>query len=272
MRNIIITLSEGQDDIAFLSRILYVKGFEKYDKKLNDFIVPFNGLFSRKLAEKEINSFGFVSPGYLVPSVVLIKEETYIFLHNLGGDNNSRGTEIKTIIQMYEGLKSDDDDFSSYDFEYRFLFFFDADERGVEDRENSVSELLEKELKHNEIKNNYGLYIFHKDGNGTLEDLLMELMKKGNESEFENAQEYIEKNKFDDEERCKEYVCSNTDERHKGGSKFYEKKSIISVAGQLQFSAKSNSVIIEKSDYIQKDDLVTNQKCKEIADMFVKDL
>jgi hypothetical protein len=272
MSNIIITLCEGQDDIAFLSRILYVKGFKKYNKKLKNFISPFNNLFVKKLKEKEINSFGFIPSNYLVPSVVLYNEETYIFLHNLGGDNNSRGNEIKAIVEMYEGLKSSEDDFSSYDFEYKFLLFFDADNKGIKDRESNVSQLLEKELKHNEIKDNYGLYVFHKDGFGTLEDILLELMIKGNGSEFKNAKEYIENNKFENEDRCKEFVCSITDERYKGSSKFYKNKSIISVAGQLQFSAKSNSVIIEKSDYIRKNDLETNYKCKEIVDMFMKEL
>ena len=269
MSDIIITLCEGQDDIAFLSRILYIHGFKKYNKKLNEFLKPFNGLFIKKIEEKEINNFGFIPSNYLVPSVVLTKDETYIFLHNLGGDNLSRSAEIKTLIEMYEGLKSEEDDFSSFDFEYTFLLFFDADDKPIEEKETEVSELLKKKLKHNEITDIYGLYIFHKDGSGTLEDILLDLMEIGNENEFAEAQEFIEKNKFADEERCKEFICSNTEERYKGGSKFYAKKSIIAVAGQLQFSAKSNSVIIEKSDYIRKSDLEKNQKCKEISEMFI---
>jgi len=269
MSNITITLCEGQDDIAFLTRILYINGFEKYNDKLENFIKPFDKLFISNI--KRAEKFGFSPTNYLIPSVVLSKEDNYVLMHNLGGDSDGRSSEIKKILGMYNGIKSDEDDFSNYDFDYKFLLFFDADE-DIATREKSVCKLIKREIKHNEMSENYGLYIFHKDGSGTLEDILLELMKIGNESVFDSAKKYVENNKFDDQERCKEFVCSNSKEEHKGSSKFYEKKSIISVAGQLQFSAKSNSVIIEKSDYIKKVDLETNNKCKEIADMFMKEL
>ena len=268
MSNITITLCEGQDDIAFLTRILYIQGFEKYNGKLENFIKPFDKLFISKI--KQADKFGFSPANYLIPSVVLTKDNNYVLLHNLGGDSDGRSSEIKNILDMYNGIKSDKDDFSNYDFDYKFLLFFDADE-DIKTREKSVCDLLEREIKHNKMTENYGLYVFHKDGRGTLEDILLELMVHGNESEFDSAKKFVEENKFDDEERCKEFVCSNTKEEHKGSSKFYEKKSIISIAGQLQFSAKSNSVIVEKSDYIQKSDLLTNGICKEIADMFIED-
>jgi len=269
MKNIIITLCEGQDDIAFLSKLLYVSGFKKYNKELKNFINPFNDLFLQKLKEKEINNFGFVPANYLVPSVVLLKEEKYIFFHNLSGDG--RHNETQNILKMYNSLISNEDDWSSYDFEYKFLLFFDADDKGIENREKEISKLLKIKLKHNELQNNYGLYIFNKDGSGTLEDILLELMQKENKTIFGNAQEYIRRNKLKDENRTKEYICSDIEEKYKGSSKFYEKKSIISVAGQLQFSAKSNSVIIEKSDFIKKNDLLSNETCKEIIKLFLKD-
>jgi len=269
MKNIIITLCEGQDDIAFLSKLLYVSGFKKYNKKLENFINPFNSLFLQKLKEKEINNFGFVPSNYLVPSVVLFKGEKYIFFHNLSGDG--RHNETQNILKMYKSLISNEDDWSSYDFEYKFLLFFDADDKGIEIREKEISELLKIELKHNELQDNYGLYIFNKSGYGTLEDILLELMKEENETIFESAQKYIQENKFENKNRTKEYICSDIEEKYKGSSKFYKKKSIISVAGQLQFSAKSNSVIIEKSDFIKKDNLLSNETCKEIIKLFLKD-
>jgi len=269
MKNIIITLCEGQDDIAFLSSEKLEEITNDSNEKLENFIKPFNSLFLQKLKEKEINNFGFIPSNYLVPSVVLFKEEKYIFFHNLNGDG--RHSEINNILKMYENLISNEDDWSSYDFEYQFLLFFDADNKGIQKREEEISKLLKIELKHNELKNNYGLYIFNKNGYGTLEDILLELMKKENEIIFESAQKYIQENKFENENRTKEYVCSDIEEKYKGSSKFYEKKSIISVAGQLQFSAKSNSVIIEKSDFIKKSDLLNNETCKEIIKLFSKD-
>jgi len=267
MNKIIITLCEGQDDIAFLSRILYVNGYKKYGKKLKNFIKPFNELFLNKIKDKEIDGFGFIPMNYLVPSIVLYKENTYIFLHNLGGDNDSRGLEINKLINMYLNLTSDEDDFSSYDFKYKFLLFFDADEKGIQKREEEISQLIGKKLQHNKVQEKYGLYIFDK----VLEDILIDLMKNGNETIFDDAELYIKKHQFDDSQRTKEYICIDSEEKYKGSSKFYEKKSLISIAGQLQFSAKSNSVIIEKSDYITKTDLLKNDICHEIAKLFSKD-
>jgi len=40
------------------------------------------------------------------------------------------------------------------------------------------------------------------------------------------------------------------------------------VAGQLQFSGSSNSVIIANSDYIKKADILNNAHCQNIMQLF----
>ena len=37
MDNITIVFCEGQHDIAFISKILYINGYKEYKKKLKDF-------------------------------------------------------------------------------------------------------------------------------------------------------------------------------------------------------------------------------------------
>jgi hypothetical protein len=55
----IIIFCEGEHDIAFLSRILFVDGFTDYDKKIKDFNEPLNGLYMESLSDKKIEDMKF---------------------------------------------------------------------------------------------------------------------------------------------------------------------------------------------------------------------
>lgn len=90
-------------------------------------------------------------------------------------------------------------------------------------------------------------------------------MKPSNDSYFDNSKAFIDNNSIDDE-RQKEFRCHN--ETYKSANKFKEKKSIISIAGQLQFSGMNNSVIIANSDYIKKVDIDANVHCQNIIKLF----
>ena len=89
---------------------------------------------------------------------------------------------------------------------------------------------------------------------GKLENILLPLMKKDTESIFESSKKFLEENH--EVERCK--------------SKFDDLKSIIGTAGQLQISGTSNTVCIEKSDYLTNEKILDNEKCKEIIAFFEK--
>ena len=256
---------------------MFVEDFTEYKNKINDFIFPFNKQFISELSKKPIESrtIGYQSQ-YKVPAVVLVKDDEYIFFHNLGGDG--RVAERNNIVKMYNNLiSSGEDDFTSeLELEFRFLFFFDADDIGIDDRvEELKNELGCDELEHCNIilhKNEeFGCYVFHEEGSniGTLEDLLISLMQQENEQIFEQSEKYLFKNVLA-EERQKEFKCIGAEQRYTGSSKFKEKKSIISLAGQLQFSGMNNSVIIAKSDYITREKLMANAQCIEIQSLFRK--
>lgn len=53
MNKIIIVFCEGDHDIAFLSRVLYVHGFTPYNKKVKDFLHPLNKLYMNNLSKKK---------------------------------------------------------------------------------------------------------------------------------------------------------------------------------------------------------------------------
>ncbi|MBL0687404.1 MAG: hypothetical protein JJV94_06240 [Sulfurospirillum sp.] len=159
---------------------------------------------------------------------------------------------------MYQKMQDGEDDFTNYNLNFRFLYFFDADDKGISTRMDEINEELElnDKLSHSEIKEidsyEWGCYIFHKDkDSGDLEDIILDLMKPNNETIFENSLSFLDK---------------NIQKKYKDKVKI--KKSIISVAGQLQFSGVNNSVIISKSDYITCIDISNNKQCREIIKLF----
>lgn len=279
MNKIIIAFCEGQHDIAFLSKILFVDGFVPYKKKIKDFIKPLNKQYETELSKKEIadKKLGFQSE-HMVPSVALHKDENVlVLLHNLNGDGKVR--ERKQILDMYQNIQSEDDDFTKeLNLNFRYLYFFDADDKGIITRVDEInSELdLSDKLEHNKVNTieakEWGCYVFHKDENsGDLEDILLDLMTPDNENIFTNSISFLESNKLN-EDRQKEFICNATDEKYKERIKFKEKKSIISVAGQLQFSSMNNSVIIANSDYIKKSDISSNSHCVDISKLFEENI
>ncbi len=92
-------------------------------------------------------------------------------------------------------------------------------------------------------------------------------MQQENEKIFEESEKYLLENALAGE-RQKEYKDIGAEQSYTGSSKFKEKKSIISLAGQLQFSGMNNSVIIAKSDYITSEKLMANDQCIEIQSLF----
>lgn len=277
MHNLIISFCEGQHDIAFLSRILLINGFETYKNKIKDFPSPLNIQFKNKLASKNIadTKLGFQA-NYIIPAVALCKNNTIVLFHNLGGDGRLK--ERKEVLNMYINLigDSNEDEFTSAPkMLFRFIYFFDADDKGINSRVTELNnELnLSQSVEHNKIVeidgHEWGCYVFHKDDDsGDLEDILIDLMVKDNEDIFSSCEKYLKINELE-EDRKKEYVCTSESEEYKTQCKYKHKKSLISVAGQLQFSGMNNSVIIAKSDYIKKRDLEENNHCLNIKKLFI---
>ncbi len=275
MNKIIVVFCEGQHDIAFLSRILFVDGFTPYNKKINKFIKPLNEQYIKNLENNNIadRKLGFQSE-HMIPSVALHKNENILVLfHNLSGEE--RSGERKSILDMYKGMQSEDDGFSNFNLNFRFLYFFDADDKGITTKISNINEELElsDDIEYNELVTidsyEWACYIFHKsdEEKGDLEDVLLELMKPNNKEIFDNSEVFLKSNELD-EDRQKEFVCNSSEEKYKTRNKYKEKKSIISIAGQLQFSGMANATIIANSDYIKKSDIENNKHCKHIVELF----
>ncbi len=276
----IIVFCEGDHDIAFLSKILFVHGFTSYGKRVNEFDKPLNNLYIKNLSQKKIGDmeFKFQRPKRKVPYIVLIKNDILVIFHNFDGDGNFTKDGAKSIIKMYIDLnKENRRKIDKYEkLNYRFLYFLDSDDKGVDNRLSELQKSIEIDTFNSHVVYKYkdyeiGAYIFYDETNsdkyGKLEDILLNLMKKSNEKVFANSTEYINKNILETK-RQKKFIYIQDREEYIGRVEFKKSKSIISSAGQLQFSGSSNAVIIANSDYIKKDDILNSQVCQDIIKLF----
>ena len=274
-KRITIVACEGQHDVAFITRILHVAGYSTSKKKISAFPSPFNSLFehiakSMVIADRKL---AYQSPNYLIPSSALESNDEIIFLHSLNGDG--RGKEREKLVRQYSELIGEDDFTKDLDYYFRFLFFFDADAEGIDVRLKTIVEELElTSILSNGViasyhNNEIGCYVYHENGKetGVLEDILLEHFSNKDPLLLDNVSEFLSSNELDGD-RTKELNYQNGSELRKGSSKYYMKKSQVSLFGQLQFSGMNNSVIIAKSDFIRKADIDICQQCISIKNMF----
>ncbi len=272
---VVIVACEGQHDISFITRILHTAGFKTDNRKIKDFPTPFNALFTG-IAGKMVltdRKLGYQSPNFLLPSVALELNGKIVFLHNLNGDG--RSAERGRLISLYSGLVGDDDFSKDINYDFRFLFFFDADDRGVQTRlTEMINELgVQEGLSNGSVvsKGDYeiGCYIYHASDseNGVLEDILLGHFSSKDHGLLEHVSTFLSEHLLD-EERTKELHVIDGLEQRKGLSKYSEKKSQINLFGQLQFSGMNNSVIISRSDFLRKDDIESCPQCLIIREMF----
>lgn len=274
-QKVIIAICEGQHDVAFLSRVLLVNGFSLEDKKIGQLPIPFNKRFEAELSEVRVpdRKLGFQTPGPNLPSASFKKDDRLVFVHNLNGDG--RAIERQKLIKMYREL-SGNDDFSTQ-IPYRFLYFFDADEIGIYQRLTEIHEEVGLDdtitlsngsvVTFDEVE--WGGYIFHdiETDVGTLEDLLLSHFDNKVESLKSSIETFLGINRLE-EERTKRLIFDGNQETYTGRSKYYDKKSILGVFGQLQFSGVSNAVLINQTDFLRAEDIRHCQQCSIISGLF----
>ncbi|MCU0289647.1 MAG: hypothetical protein MUF15_25050 [Acidobacteria bacterium] len=221
-----------------------------------------------------------------IPTEILFKNQTLVMLYDIGGDSNKN--KRKDLIEKFIALKPPDESGEGewgvkINQEYSFIYFFDADKKGTQQRLKEIELEIKEIFKEDSLKishacktqvlkgYNVGCYIFAKeDGFGKLEDILIPLMQEGNEEIFQKAAEFLTLKDVNRLTRLE--LVKNTngelEERYSSQKKhaFDEKKSQIGIAGQLQVSGKSNAVIIKDTDYIKFQKIRDNQLCRNILD------
>jgi len=278
MFNFIFILTEGDHDAAFLYRILKANGIKTHNIAIKDYPEPINKMFMKDLSSSvnedlnidEVNSI-------FLPHRVMQKDDNILCIYKTIGDTQEekRKKIVKTIDKFipasYDEINAADNS------TFSVLFFLDADKEGVSKRisriKNELKSILNDETVENvnnkeiiKIRNiNIGLFVFTgDDGNtGSLDDILIMLMRNGNEDIFNEAEKYLDihentvlfKNKIEYDGKIKKKV---------NGKKYNYKKSLVGTVGQLQMSGKSNTVCITDSDYLTIEKIKTNKICNEI--------
>jgi len=189
-------LCEGGPDVQFIKRTLIASGEYKNDeRKLSEFEQPIKGYFGKSWKNQNWDSIQFGEPqqSMLIPSTSLksIDNAKLLLLFNVGGANN-RDNIIKILKMIYE-------DFShpgvieryGSDLKYAILFFFDADDLGIQGRLdyfiNEYKDFFNDTLAGLQVETwktirniPIGLFVFSNEGSdkGTLEDSLIHLFNK----------------------------------------------------------------------------------------------
>lgn len=266
-----IVFCEGVHDIAFIMKIMKAHGYSEPFVSIDEYPYPLSILYVTNKNKDGV----YTRDTNKMPFAVLKNEHRMIVFHKMGGDSFSK--DIKGIVKMYEmstiPMSLDNPDGIE---RYEFFFFNDADDIGIADRVENICQIFDGKytMRHGEKveKDNFywGVYIFHnpldEEKKGDLEDLLLSLMEPGNESLFLNSRKFLNENVLDDTRKKKYDTFKDT---YTGSAKknYKEKKSIIGVAGQLQFSGEANTVMIEHSDYITKEKIDNSAECRQIFEL-----
>ena len=252
MSNITVVFCEGNHDIAFLKRVLYEQKYLQYKNCIQQFIKPFSEMYLSSLKNSEISDmkFDYTPQNYKVPYLIMERDNNVVMFHNLDGESKfmERSESIKSDYMMLNDAELVATR-NGTSFNYKFLYFLDADEYGVLKRNNKLNNFLKRiELKHGELIDYdgvvYGLYIFHDAFNtqklGTLEDILLKWLGGTKSELLENSR------RFFDENKQKQFNEAKT------------KKAVISILGQVFVPASSMSSIIRDKQLFDKKYISTN--------------
>lgn len=297
---ITFVLCEGVHDIAFFTKLLKSEGYSTFYKKINEYPDPLNDWLRttvQKISIQELNVSGVYDEiNTVLPRQVLINDvrDQLIMFYNMNGDSRKKERE-KFITKLNEWIYepenekefSFNEDLKGRNIQFGLLLTYDADDKGINTRLKDIKEenknhfpSIENISTNGEIINNgnsfkLGIYIFAEPGKdtGTLENILLPLMKEDNEAIFESADNFLKT--YQDKERLKSLVFEKNHsgdiiEKRDRANKYYHIKSMLGVVGQLQYSGASNTVCIEKSDYITLDKIKKNSNCQDILDLFKK--
>lgn len=281
---VILALLEGPHDVAFVYRILKENGFVSTKKLIKDLPSPLDKYLSNprqflsaSFENLKVGAVRFSS----FPMEVLEKGENTILLFPTGGVNQP---EIrKKIISQFNAIKEVGNEGSAdneKELSISILYFLDAENDGLALRlraiETEIKEAMEAAeleiaftnasfLKVDDI--DFGVYIFTEPDKetGRLEDILLPLMRLNNDDIFDDAHSFLNK--------INEFSLFNGKTNHTevklisrvDNQKFNYEKSLISAAGQLQTSGKSNVQVIREGSFLSKEKILGENNCISIA-------
>jgi hypothetical protein len=285
-QNLLYILTEGTHDAAFVYRILKTNGFITNNEVIKNYPPPLNDFLSRDILSVSIPEVKIQEArSRFLPTYVMNNGENLILIYSIGGDSKA---EIRiSLIKALNALNEPDPDAIQAipDTNISVLYFFDADNLGTAKRMSQVISECELAFPKVEFEEVYdpaeyhlfedikvGAYIFRNadSDDGMLEDVLLPLMRDGNEDIFLAAESFLAIN-----HTCALFSASLTfDESGKisrvNGDKYCHKKSLVGTVGQLRKSGKSNTVCISDAEYITDVKINSNYICSEIISKIKK--
>lgn len=285
VHNIIILLTEGDHDAAFIYRILKANGFTKFSRVIKDFPNPLNSLLASDVLNISIPDESVQNARTrFLPNNVVTSEDNMLLIYAIQGD--SRGDKRIKLIDALNALntKNTDEIQAMKGITVAVLYFLDADDKGVNVRLAEINTELATIFgaTFTPLVNNgtvqtvgnisVGAYIFAEAGKdtGKLEDILLPMMETGNEDIFREARQFLSIHEGTSLFRGKVEYNGDKTIKKVFGEKYHPKKSLIGTIGQLQKSGKSNTVCISDANYINDSKLTTDSICNAILEFIKK--
>lgn len=221
----------------------------------------------------------------LLPTNTLRKEDNFLFFYAMGGDGKIASRK-KILREFLNFIPAEGEILRMpIDTQLSIIYFFDADSSGKKSRFQTLLQEIKDVLpsinisienpfiKVNGIKLGYFIFTGPDNNTGKLEDVILPLMRKSNETVFDNAKIFIDQN----HEPARIFplkMTENGDEmiesrsNKKKHADYQESKSLIGISGQIQRSGKANTVYITDSDYLNLKKIQSDLKCVEIIHFF----
>lgn len=261
-----VIFCEGIHDVYFLYRILKKMGFKSFNKKIKDMPSPLNKYFPLLMKDYNYEEYNILNINPLLPFMIK-KDDQLILLYAIKGD--TRDDNINSIVNAFIDFPSSEEDLgftkgSNNITETAFIFFYDADDKGINYRitelKGKLSETFRdiENIEHgkfleSENHHNIGCYIFADNTEkGKLEDITLPLMTLENEPLFEDIKIFLEKH----------------DELIPTPQKKHFQKATIGIAGQLTHPGSSNAVILRRSNMITEEKINDSPECNSIIGFF----
>ncbi|MDR1896984.1 MAG: hypothetical protein LBR10_09375 [Prevotellaceae bacterium] len=291
-KNIIFILTEGDHDAAFIYRILKANGMTTNHRiAVKDYPFPLNELIRNRISSIPMEELNMeVARSRFLPSYIMQTGDNIISVYRVGGDSKER-VRIDFIKAVNALNISDPDAIQALkDTQISILFFFDADDKGINRRMEQIKKELKSSFSESETDNieklvnreifpveniNVGGFIFVEPGKetGLLEDILIPLMKQGNDDIFCAAETFLEIHESTVLFKGKiTYDKTKTVKKKINEKKYAHKKSLVGTVGQLQMSGKSSTVCISDADYLTEEKIKTDTTCMDIYDFIKKAL
>lgn len=280
IQNLLYILTEGSHDAAFVYRILKTNGFTTNNKLIKNYPQPLNYFLSRDILNVSIPKVKIhEARSRFLPTYVMNRDNNLILIYSIGGESK---VDIRiSLIEALNALNEPNTDAIQAipDTSISVLYFFDADNLGTEARMNQMIEECKRVFPKVSFEEKYdpaefhpfedikvGAYIFRKPDadEGMLEDVLLPLMKDGNDDIFQAAEDFLAINHTCTLFRDSLELDGTGKILKVNGEKYSHKKSLVGTVGQLRKSGKSNTVCISDTEYITDDKIKANSTCRDI--------